>query len=111
MQMPVVDVRVMSVGMSQFRVAVGMTVRFSGRVRRSVLVLVMFVVDVAVFVLHRLVLVFVFVPLREVQPDADAHQRGRHSEENGESVLKNDEGKCGPDEGGEREIGARPSRP
>ena len=39
------------------------------------LVLVVLVVDMLVFVLQRFVLVFMFVTLRQMQPDADGHQR------------------------------------
>ena len=73
-------------------------------------VLMVFIMDVAVLVLHRLVFMFVFVPLRKVQPDANTHERSRHAKENGKSFLKDHQGECGTNEGGEREICASPSR-
>lgn len=44
------------------------------------LVLVVLVVDIAVTALHRLMRVFVFVVLGEVQPHAPGHQGGRKPE-------------------------------
>jgi hypothetical protein len=76
-----------------------------------VFVLVVFVVDVAVVMLHRLVLVLVFVPLSKVQPDADSHKCCRHAKENGESFLKDHEGEYGSNEGGEREVSTSASGP
>ncbi len=109
--MPMMDVGIVGMGVGQRLVLVRVAVRLSWRVVGGVSVLVVFVVDVAVFMLHRLVFVFVFVPLRKVQPDAHAHERSRHAEENGESFLEDHQRQHGPDEGGEREVGTRPSRP
>ena len=52
----------------------------------------MLVVDVQVVVPHRLVAAFVFVSLRQVQPDADAHERGRDPEEEGQPFLEHRQG-------------------
>ena len=79
MLVPVVNVRVVDVRVSHRLVFVLVAVRLSGWVVRGVFVLVVFVVDVAMFMLHRLVLVLVFVSLSEMQPDADAHERRRHA--------------------------------
>jgi uncharacterized membrane protein len=111
MFVPMVNIRVMGMGLGQCLVLVRMAVRLSWRVVGGMFVLMVFIMDVAVFMLHRLVFVFMFVPLRQVQPDANAHERRRHGEENGESFLKDRQGKCGPNEGGEREVSASPSRP
>ena len=86
-------------------------VRLSWRVVGGVFMLVVFIMGVAVVMLHRLVLVFVFVPLRKVQPHADTHERSRHAKENGESFLEDHQGKHRPNEGGEREISTSPSGP
>ena len=63
MLVPVVNVRVVRVRVSQVLVPVRMTVRLSRRVVGGVFVLVVFVVNVTVFVFHRLVMMFVFVTL------------------------------------------------
>ena len=111
MLMPMMDVGIVGMRVGHFLVLVRVAVRLSWRVVRRVFVLVVFIMDVAVFMLHRLVCVFVFVSLRKVQPDADAHERSRHAEENGESFLENHQRQYGPNEGGEREVSASPSRP
>ena len=109
--MTVVNVGIVGMGVGHRLVRVRVAVRLSGRVVGGMFVLVVFVMDVAVFMLHRLVLVLVFVPLRKVQPDAHAHERSRHAEENRESFLEDHQRQYGPDEGGEREVSASPSRP
>ena len=55
---------------------VRVTVGFAGRVVRAVGMLVVFVVDVdvGVVVRHLHMVVFVYVPLGQVQPDSDAHE-------------------------------------
>ena len=111
MFVPVVNIRVMGMGVRQCLVFVRVAVRLSRWIVGGVFVLVMFIVDVAVFMLHRLVCVFVFVSLRKVQLDADAHECCRHTKENGESFLEDHQRQYGPDEGGEREVSASPSRP
>ena len=88
MIVPVVDVRVVDVGVGHRLVPVRVAVRFAGRVVGAVFVPVVFVVDVAVVMLHRLVPVFVFVPLRQVQPDADPHERRRNTEADRKPVLE-----------------------
>jgi hypothetical protein len=69
--MPMMDVRVMWVGMSQPRVSVAMGMRFARRIAWRVLVLVVLVVVVEMCVFQRLMDVLVFVSLGDVQPDAD----------------------------------------
>ena len=66
MLVPVVDVRVVDVGVGHRLVPVRVAVRLAGRVAGGVFVLVVFVVDVAMVMLHRLVSVFVFMPLSQV---------------------------------------------
>ena len=67
-----VHVRVMGVDVAYCLVAMPMGMRL--RHGAVVLVLVVLIVDVAVLMLQRLVRVFVRMPLRQVQPQADAHQ-------------------------------------
>jgi hypothetical protein len=80
MLVPVMEVGIVGVRVPQRRVPVRVAVRLAWRVGRQVLVLVMFVVDVEVVVLQRLVLVLVFMPLGQVEPHADAHEDGGHDE-------------------------------
>ena len=101
MLVPVVGVRVVDVGVGHRLVPVRVAVWLAGRVVGAVFVLVAFVVDVAVVVLHRLMAVFVFVPLRQVQPHTDTHERRRNPELNRESILEDRQGQQGPDERGE----------
>ena len=75
----VVQVGKVWVGVPRHGVVVRVRVRLARRVVGAVFVLVVFVVNVAVVMLHRLVPMFVFVPLRQVQPDADAHERSRNA--------------------------------
>ena len=64
MLVPVVDVGVVGMGVGHRLVLVRVAMRLAGRVVGAVFVLVVFVVDVIVVMLQRLVPVFVFVPLR-----------------------------------------------
>ena len=73
---PVVDIRVVRMPVQQLRVAVPVHVRLFAVPVGPVLMPVVFVVHVAVLMLHRLVQVPVLVPLAEVQPYAGKHQRG-----------------------------------
>ena len=69
--MPVMNVGVMRVGMSQPRVSVPMGMRHGRRIARRVLMLVVLVVVVEMCVFQRLMDVLMFVSLGDVQPDAD----------------------------------------
>lgn len=93
MLVPVVDVRVVGVSVGHSFVLMGMAIRLSRRVVGRVFVLVVFVVDVAVVMLNRLVPVFVVVPLRQVQPDADPHQCRRHAQAD-RNQTNRDVGSC-----------------
>ena len=53
-----------------------MAVGLAQRGRFIMLVLMVFVVNVSMVVLNRFVQMLVLVPLSEMQPDADSHQRG-----------------------------------
>jgi hypothetical protein len=111
MFVPVMDVGIVGMGVDLFLVLVRVAVRFSRWVVGRVFVLVVFIMDMAVFMLHRFVCMLMFVSLCKVQPDADAHERSRHTEENGESFLEDYEREQGPDERCEREISTSPSGP
>jgi hypothetical protein len=66
MVVPVVNVRVVDVGMGHRLMLVWVAVRFSRWVVGGVFVPVVFVMNVALVMLHRFVSVIVFVPLRQI---------------------------------------------
>ena len=76
--MPMMNVRVMMMAVGQRVVLVG--VSFNQIHSGSMLMQVMFIVNVGVRMLHQLVGVIVLMPLGQVQPDTCQHQRGRGRE-------------------------------
>lgn len=80
MVVAVVDIRVMGVGVFHPRMLVAMRVGLSDGIVRRVRVLVMFVVDVQMLVLHRLVNMGVFMPFAYVQPNANQHEQAGGAE-------------------------------
>lgn len=64
----------MGVGMLYLAVYVRVRMGLSGRILRSVRMLMMGIVDMEMFVGHRLVNMFVFVMLGGMEPDAERHQ-------------------------------------
>lgn len=68
------------VAVLQFFVTMPMAVRFSGRVERRVRVLMVLVVNVGVLMFHLFVRVNMLVTFAQVQPHADAHERGGNPE-------------------------------
>ena len=68
--MLVVDVGVVRMGVEQPLVLVAMSMRFAGRVVRSMFVRVMRVMNVKVFVFQRLMNMRVFVLFSGVEPDS-----------------------------------------
>ncbi len=72
--MPMMQIRIVRVLVPHRRVMMPVSMGFAGGISSAMSVLVMRVVDVIVFVVHRRVSVLMFVAFGEVQPDADAHQ-------------------------------------
>ena len=78
MTVPVMGVGKMFMYMRQSLVLVPVHVRFSGRVIRRMVVLMMFIMAVQMFVFVFLMSVFVLMMLAYVQPDSYTHQnRGK----------------------------------
>jgi len=102
----VVDVRVMRMGMHHRFVPMPMRMWFAGRIVGPVLVLMMFVVHVLVFMLHRFVRVFVFVSLSEVEPHTNAHEERADRETARYRLVKRDHRKQSANERRGREIRA-----
>ena len=73
-------------------------------------VLVVIVVVVEMFVFQRLMNMQVFVPLGDVQPDADKHENARSAERPIEAPLSNCESQRSACKGGGGEIGSCSSR-
>ena len=81
MPVPVVQVGVMRMRVHQWLVPVAMRVRLAAVPCEVVRVMVVRVVQVIVFVLQRLVGMFMRVALREVQPYPESHQRSGEPED------------------------------
>ena len=86
--MAVMKVRKMRVLVSHWRVSVPVGVRLADGFARLVGVLVVLVVDMAMFVIQRLVAVFMLVAFREVEIDADRHQDRRTDKLNGDRLAE-----------------------
>ena len=94
-----------------FGMPMRMHMRFAGRVVRQVLVLVMFIVHMGMRVLHRLMLVLMFVLLGEVQPDANAHQEAGRDKLERERLAQKQDGGDRTQEWRGREVGSRARSP
>ena len=100
-----VNVRVMRVDMHQRLVSMRMRVRLSRWVIRRVQVPMVLVVAVEMFVLQRLVPMFVLMPLRQMEPDAESHQCPAQQEPPRNRLVKDGDGDYRADEWSRREIG------
>ena len=106
MPMPMVDVRVVRMAVQQRLVMMLVGMRLFAVPARLVRVAMVRVVDVRVIVSERFVQMLVFVPLGQVQPDAERHQ-GRGRQENGRDGLSEERDRNhGADERCGREVGA-----
>ena len=76
MRMTVVNIRKMRVAMPLRCVVVRVCVRLRACPRKIMFVLMVFVVNVFMRVIHRLMQVIVPVVFRQVQPHTQRHQRG-----------------------------------
>jgi hypothetical protein len=94
MIVPVMDIRVVRMGMFERFMLVRMRVRASGGYARSVCVLVVLIMLVAVVVFDRSMHVHVTMLLRQVQPQAEAHQGCRRDEEHVRALAKQREGEA-----------------
>jgi hypothetical protein len=87
MLMPMMQIREMRVRVHQPAVPVAMRVGFARWIAGAVVVPVVLVVDVAVFVLQRVVDVFVFVAFGDVEKDAGGHEERGGDELRSDSVV------------------------
>jgi hypothetical protein len=81
MPVPVMDVGVVRVPVSQHLVSMRMRMWFVAGPREVVLVPVVLVVSMVMRVLEGFVSVHVLVPFAHVQPDAESHQHGGRPEQ------------------------------
>ena len=79
MPVPVMQIRIMRMGMNHPLVTMPMRVRLDGRFFVMAMLMV-FVMHVGVFVLQRLVLMFMVMTFGKMQPDADRHQHACQGE-------------------------------
>ena len=103
-----VNVGVMWVRMKRGLVPVRMAMMFAGRVIRTVGVLVMVIVGVEVFMLHRFVLMIVFMAFGQVQPNSRCHEDGGETEADGQRVAQKQKRDDRAHEGSDGEVCARP---
>ncbi len=89
--MPMMNVGVMYMGVLHLGMVVRVRVGFPGRVVGAMFVLVVLIVDVAVVVVHWLMLVFVFMVFGQVQPHTQDHKGRRHQKRKGKRVPKDEQ--------------------
>lgn len=80
MAVPMVQVGIMRVPMHKRSMLMPMGVWLARRIVRRVRVVVMFIVDVPMLVLHHVVPMLMLMAFREVRPQADRHQTARRNE-------------------------------
>ena len=86
--MAMMNVRVVRMRVTHRMVDVRMTVRFARGIIRTVFVLMVFIVDVAMVMKLRPVVVIVLVTFGQMQPDSHAHEKSREEENGCESVAQ-----------------------
>ena len=104
MTVAVMRVRIMHMSMAHWLVAVRMCVRFGDR--SVVPVLVVLVMDMAVFMVQCFVLMIMDVTLRQMDPQPKSHQKAGQDEFCGQRLIEKHHGQQRTDERGEREISA-----
>src|SRR5208337_5605778 len=78
--------------------------------RSVMLVLMVCVMDVAMFMLERIVNMHVLVPFGNMYPQSDTHQAGRNYQFWRQRVVQQQDGRRGADKRRKRKIGARSRR-
>src|SRR5438046_1174849 len=104
--MAVVQIGIMRVLVDERQVAMPMRVRLALRVARSMPVLVVRVMGMAVLVLERLVPMLVLMRLGEVEIEADRHQQPGEEQPAGHGLAEQGDRDEGANERRRREIGA-----
>lgn len=107
MTMTMMQVRIMRVGVGQRNVFVAVGVRFASRVAGCVRVLMMFVVNMTMIVIERVMDVIMFVPFDQMQADADSHEDRGSDQAKRDGLLKDGDGEHRANEGRGRKISPR----
>jgi hypothetical protein len=108
--MPVVQIGIVRMLVPHRGMVKVVSMGFAHRVVCSVVVSVMFVMDMVVLVILRLVSMVVFVPLREMEPDSYAHQSGCRHERKSDRLPEQHERQRRAEEWRRREIRSGPGR-
>ena len=103
--MPVVHVRRVRMGVRKPVMLMPVRVRFAGRVVRSMLMSVVFVVHMRMHVRGQFVDMFVLVTLGDVEPNSQSHECARRKQRKRDIVAKREDGNEGAHEWRSREIG------
>ena len=97
--MPVMQIRIMRMLVPHGQMFVGVGMRPGHR--SFIGVLVMFVVNMRVIVLKKLMLMLVFVSLGQMEPEADAHKSAGHHQPERDLFAQQGDRQDRTDEGGE----------
>ena len=106
MPVTVMQIRIMRMLVQNPRMPMPVAMRFSSRIGRCMVVLVVDVMHVAMLMLEKLMQVFVVVRLGEVEIYPNAHEQRRADESKGRRLAKQREGEDCADEGSRREVSA-----
>lgn len=94
----VMNIREMWVRVCQILVSVGVRMRFSEWIIRSVSMSVMFVVRMEMVVLQRLVSMLVLVPFGQMQPDTGGHEHGGNEKSHAKQIAQDGDSRRRSDE-------------
>ncbi|OLE06244.1 MAG: hypothetical protein AUG53_14435 [Delftia sp. 13_1_20CM_4_67_18] len=94
MHMPMMNVRVVRMPVSQHLVRMGMDMRFFAAPFSAMAMLMVLIMSVAVRMHDRLMRVLMLMTLSQVKPNADAHEHCRRPEQRGGRFLQNGERQC-----------------
>src|ERR1700675_1730628 len=89
--MPVMEIRIVWIGVAKRRMGVGMRMRLGARCPGRVGVLVMLVVPMQVIVREGLMSMFMLMVLAHVEPHAEPYARARDRQANRERVAEDDD--------------------
>ena len=111
MAVPMMQIRIVRMPMDERSMAVPMAVRLIYRIARRVGVLVVLVMRMTVFVLHRIVRVIMLVALGQMHPQACRHKGTRREEPDRQRLMQQRQRQYRADKGSQREIGTSSRRP
>ena len=86
--MPMMQIGVMRVPVDEASMPVPMRMRLTLRIVRAMVVLMMLVVTMPMFMLHRCMKVFMLVPLGQMQPAPKSHESARGEQLEGQRLSQ-----------------------